>query len=300
MLLYFWNELRRRKGEKSIRKISDLDFIIEHYKKSTGRVPNIKHPERYTEKLQWLKLFYRDPKIEICSDKYTVRKYVEDQGYGNILNRLIGVYNNVDEVNFDELPKKFVIKASHGSGWNIVCKDKSKLNWKAYKRILNSWMKQNLYMYGREWNYNNLVPKIIIEDYIDSGDGQLTDYKFFCFDGKAKFIQVDRDRFINHKQTFYNTEWEKLEFTVANESVEQECPKNFDKMLQIAEELSKPFPHVRIDFYNVDGKIYFGEFTFFDGSGFYNYNPDNWDFYWGDKIVLPNPNYNLELLESLK
>lgn len=299
LVLYVWNERRRIKGNKDLEKISDENFIFDEYKRRTGNDLNLSNPKRYTEKLQWLKLFYRDENIERTTDKYTVREYLEKKGYGHILNDLIGVYDNPDEIDLDTLPDKFVLKVSHGSGWNIVCKDKSKLNWKMYKLIIKSWLKQNLYIYGREWNYNNLTPKIVIEKYIDSGDGQLTDYKFFCFNGEPQFVQVDRNRFENHKQTYYDMDWQQINLKTNHEIVDEECPPKFEEMKQIARELTKEFPHVRLDFYNVGEKIYFGEFTYFDGSGFYKFDPDERDFEWGAKLQLPQPNHNLELYQKI-
>ena len=298
LVLYVWNEYRRIHGNREANKISDEEFIISEYKRRTGHELNLKNPERFTEKLQWLKLFYRDDIIEKCSDKYTVRLYVEEQGHAKLLNDLLGVYDDVNEIDFDKLPNQFVLKVSHGSGWNIVCKDKTKLNWFMYKKIIRSWMRQNLYVYGREWNYKELTPKIIIEKYIDSGDGQLTDYKFFCFNGKPEFVQVDRDRFQGHKQSYFDMQWKTLPFTTGYESIQETCPGEFEKMKQLAQELAKPFPHVRVDFYNIKKKIYFGELTYFDGCGFYNYDPDEWDFYWGKQLELPQANYNLKLLKK--
>lgn len=299
LVLYIWNERRRIKGNRQIKKITDEEFVLNEYESRTGNRLNLSNPLRFTEKLQWLKLFYRDSIIEECTDKYTVRDYITHQGYAYILNDLIAAYDDVDDINLNDLPDKFVLKISHGSGWNIICKDKSKLNWTMYKHIIKSWMKQNLYIYGREWNYKNLTPKIIVEKYIDSGDGQLTDYKFFCFNGVPYYVQVDRDRFSGHKQTYYDMDWNKLEIVTGNIPVDEEKPQMFDEMKKIATELSKPFPHVRIDFYNVGDKIYFGEFTYFDGSGFYKFEPDERDFEWGEKLELPEPNHNLELYQKI-
>lgn len=299
IVLLLWNEKRRLIEQRKFAKISDDEFIDKKYKSTTGNNLNLINPERYTEKLQWLKLFYRDENIEQTTDKYTVRKYLEEKGYEYILNDLIGAYNHPDEIDFSTLPDKFVLKLSHGSGWNIVCKDKSKLNWGMYKLIIKSWMKQNLAIYGREWNYNNLTPKIVVEKYIDNGDDQLTDYKFFCFNGEPYVVQVDHDRFKDHKQTYYDMDWKQLDIKTSHDILDEKCPPKFEEMKKIATDLSKPFPHVRIDFYNIDEKIYFGEFTFFDGSGFYTFEPDEMDFIWGDKLRLPKPNYNLDLYNKI-
>lgn len=298
--LYFWNEYRRIEGKSSKKIYSDFEFINKVYLRVTGRNINWNNPQRFTEKLQWLKLFYRNPLIEKCTDKYTARQYIVSCNHPELLNELIGVYDSVNEIDFDTLPQQFVLKVSHGSGWNIICKDKLKLNWSMYKHIINSWLKQNLYIYGREWNYEALSPKIIIEKYIDSGDGQLTDYKFFCFNGEVGFIQVDRDRFDSHKQSYFDIDWNLLPFTTGHASIQETKPICFEKMVQLAKELSKPFPHVRIDFYNIGNKIYFGEFTYFDGSGFYNFDPDKWDLYWGEKLKLPAANFNEALYKEFE
>ena len=298
LVLLVWNERRRIIGNKQIKKTSDEEFILKEYRSRTGHELNLANPTRFTEKLQWLKLFYRDDNIKVTTDKYTVREYLKNKGYEHILNDLIGAYDTPDDIDFNSLPDKFVLKLSHGSGWNIICKDKSRLNLPIYKLIIKSWMKQNLYIYGREWNYKDLEPKIIIEKYLDNNDGQLTDYKFFCFNGKPHFVQIDHDRFSHHKQTYYDMNWRILNVQTGHETLTEDCPQNFEEMKSIATELSKPFPHVRIDFYNVNNKIYFGEFTYFDGSGFYTFEPDNTDFAWGKLLELPKPNYNLDLLKT--
>lgn len=299
LVVYIWNEYRRIHGNREAKKITDKEFIISEYRRRTGNDLSLKNPIRFTEKLQWLKLFYRDDVMEKCSDKYTARFYVEEQGHKELLNDLIGVYDDVNEIDFDKLPNQFVLKVSHGSGWNIVCKDKTKLNWFMYKKIIKSWMKQNLYVYGREWNYKNLTPKIIIEKYIDSGDGQLTDYKIFCFNGNPEFVQVDRDRFQGHKRAFYSMEWEKLDFSTGYDTVDEQCPCELGKMKKLAAEFAERFSFVRVDFYNVGKEIYFGEFTYFPDCGFYKYDPDKWDYYWGRLLELPQENYNKELLAKI-
>lgn len=299
-VLYVWNEHRRIKGNRQIKKISDEKFIFDEYKKSTGHELNLSNPQRYTEKLQWLKLFYRDKDIELTTDKYTVREYLVQKGYGYILNDLIGAYDSVDKIDFSDLPDKFVIKLSHGSGWNIICKDKSKLNWGMYKRIIKSWMKQNLYIYGREWNYNNLTPKIVVEKYIQNSDGQLTDYKFMCFNGEPTYVMVIRDRYGKTKKAYYDMDWNRFNHNLHLNIDEEKCPQNFEEMKKIAKDLSSRFPFVRLDFYDADGRIYFGEFTYFGGSGFFKCDPDENDFIWGEKLQLPEPNHNLDLYKKIK
>lgn len=299
LLLFALNEYHRIKYNFIAKKYSDEKFIYKKFKKTTGRDLNLSNPVRYTDKLQWLKLFYRDEEIEITTDKYTVREYLEKKGYGYILNDLIGAYDNPDDIDFDSLPDKFVLKLSHGSGWNIVCKDKSKINWPMYKHIIKSWLKQNLYVYGREWNYKNLEPKIIIEKYLDNGDGQLIDYKFHCFNGEPLYVLVARDRFSDCKFSTYDMNWDRFTNIKNAHLPPEKRPPCFEEMRNIATELCKKFPCVRIDFYNIENKIYFGEFTYFESSGFFNFIDEKQDFLRGEKLQLPKPNHNLDLFEKI-
>ena len=300
---YCFNEYRRIKFKKEFKKYSDYQFIFNTYKKRIGCEVNLQNPTRFTEKLQWLKLFWRDDKATICSDKYTVRGYVEQKGYGYLLNDLIAVYENVNDINVDELPNSFVLKGSHGSGWNLIVKDKSQVNWFMWKKIMRSWLKQNLYYYGREWNYDNQTPRIIVEKYLEDDSGELRDYKFFCFNGKPELYEIDENRFTNHKRIYLDCEGKPLGMVDKGSSHSDDICVNFGavqkEMLKIAEDLSKDFPHVRVDFYECNGKIYFGELTFFDSSGFGEFSPEKWNVIMGDKIQLPEPNYNLELYKKL-
>ena len=295
-------EYWRYRGQRELKKYDDYEFVKMCYQK-LGRELNLADPKRYTEKLQWLKLFWRDDLAPICSDKYEVRKYLEDKGYAYLLNDLIAVYETVDDFDITALPEHFVLKASHGSGWNLIVKDKSKVNWFWWKKIMRSWMKQNLYWFGREWNYQDQKPRLIVEKYLEDSSGELRDYKIFCMNGNPCFIQIDENRATNHKRVYLDCEGKPLpmqdshghgaQISATFGSIQRE-------MLRIAEDLSKPFPNVRVDFYECSGKIYFGELTFFDGSGFYSFEPDTWDFTWGEKLTLPEPNHNLELLSAVR
>lgn len=291
-ILLIWNLNRIIRQNRLIKKYSDLELITKLYKAGTGRDVDLVNANRYTEKLQWLKLYYRDKKMEMCADKYLVREYIRKKGYEYILNDVIGVWDNVDHINISELPQKFVLKATHGSGMNLIVKDKSNINWFIWKKIMKLWLKQNIFIEGREWVYENLKPKIICEKYMEDLSGELKDYKLICSRGNILFIQVDSNRFTNHQQTYYDTKWNKLPFTTGESSTEEEEPKNLSKMIEIASELSKDFSTVRVDLYNLNGKIYFGELTFFGASGFYSFEPDEYDKYWGGKVTLPKANYN--------
>ncbi|MBQ6381838.1 MAG: hypothetical protein IJJ41_09625 [Clostridia bacterium] len=301
-LNYIRLECWRLHAKAQLKRYDDYTFICKMYKKYCGKELNLANPTRYTEKLQWLKLFYRNELMPIVSDKYEVRKYLEDNGYGWMLNELIAVYDNVDDIDVATLPERFVLKAAHGSGWNLIVKDKTQVNWHIWKKIMKSWMKQNLYWFGREWNYESQKPRIVIEKYLEDDSGELRDYKIICMNGKPAFMQIDQNRSTNHKRVYVDTDGKPLNF---GDSLEENNLAGFEfgelqkRMIEIAKELSKPFPMVRVDFYACNGSIVFGELTFFGGSGFFKFNPDSMDKELGAGIILPQPNYNLELYEKI-
>lgn len=290
-LNYVWNEYRRYKEKRRFEKISDEQAILNLYTERFGRTPDLNNPESFTEKMQWLKLYYRDPLMAQCADKYAVREYIETCGYKEILNPLIAVFDSVDEIDYSKFPDKFVLKGTHGSGWIVLCKDKAKLPVKKYNRIMKSWMKQNIYYSGREWVYDKIPHRIICEKYIEASepDGDLRDYKIFCFSGEPKCIQVDGQRFSNHQRAYYDLAWNKLPFQYGNYGKDYEagCPDSLNKMLEIARKLSEPFPFARVDLYNVDNKIIFGEITFFPDAGFAKFDPPEMDLILGKILKLP-------------
>lgn len=296
-------ECWRFRAQRELKKYDDYDFICWMYKKHCGLDINLADPKRYTEKLQWLKLFYRNELMPIVSDKYEVREYLGNNGYGYLLNELISVYDNVDDFDVSELPNSFVLKASHGSGWNLIVKDKSKVNWFMWKKIMRSWLKQNLYWFGREWNYQSQKPRIVVEKYLEDDSGELRDYKIICINGKPDFMQIDQNRFSNHKRLYVDVEGNPLSFGDSQDNTDLGGFVFGDihkEMIRLAGELCQPFPMVRVDFYECNGRIIFGELTFFGGSGFFKFNPDSMDEELGKKIKLPVPNNNLELLERIK
>lgn len=300
MGLYFWNEYRRIQGKRTLKKYSDREFIDKLYLQITGREMNWNDPQRFTEKSQWLKLFYRNELMPTCSDKYAVRSYLIDKGYEELLNEVYGVYENPDDIKIEELPEKFVLKGTAGSGWNLVCQDKNKINWYWWNKIMKSWLKQNLYIYGREWNYEHLKGKILIEKYLEDDSGELRDYKVFCFNGVPRFMQVDESRFSNHKRVYVKESGEVIRVQDGVNNLDSfEITEIHHRLFDIAKDLSKDFPFVRVDFYICNMKIYFGELTFFDGSGFYNLDPDKVDYEWGSYLILPKANANLDLLNVI-
>jgi len=284
--------------ELRLRILGLLDFVPDklmiyiQYYIATGRFLNLKNPSRYGEKLQWYKLYYRDPLLTQCADKYLVREYVSSKGLNDILIPLYGVYDNANEIDFDSLPSSFVLKTTNGSHTNILCKNKSNLNIENTKLQLNKWLLERTAKAGREWAYYNIKPKIVCEEFLDvSSENDLIDYKFFCFNGEPYCLFVIMDRTLKDgiKLGVFDLEFNQLKYqrsdTFTTKNIKK--PKNYDKMLYIVRVLSKDFPHVRVDLYNLDGKIYFGELTFYDASGYTIYDPDEFDYILGEKFILP-------------
>ncbi len=263
----------------------------------TGRCINFKHPERFTEKLQLYKLEYRNPLMLRCTDKSEARKIVEEYGFKDILIPLLGVYDDYTQIDFNELPNQFVMKTTDGYGGNQVwiCKNKNEITSNTLNQKLKDWFDAPKSRHpGREWAYENKYPrKILIEQLLSDGkDPGLTDYKFFCFNGKVKMLYTMYDRDLGNKVKvgIYTPDYKKID-VIRNDELPSEDelvpPLNYDKMIRIAEHLSKDFPHVRVDLYNVNGKIYFGEFTFYDGSGYMSFTPDSYDFELGSYFDYP-------------
>lgn len=264
-----------------------LQYFIKH-----GRKLNIAEPQRYTEKIQWYKLYYKDKLMVRCADKYLVRKYIEEKGLAHILNDLYKVYDNETQISLDELPDKFIIKANNGSGTNFICKDKTQVDEQKLKKVFAEFSKQATSSAGREWPYDYIAPKIIVERLLEDKkqpQGAICDYKFLCFSGRPEFVVFDTDRFTSHKRNIYDLEWNDLHIASDCMCSEREIPKpdNLSEMLKIAERLSEDFPAVRVDLYSIEGKIYFGELTFFPWSGYVQFTPDKFDFILGEKFILP-------------
>lgn len=267
--------------------IPDSIMLRLQYWLQTGRRLNLKNPKRFTEKLQLYKMKYRNPDMLRCTDKYEVRKYIEEKGFGEYLIPLIGVYDSVEEIDYSKLPNKFVAKTTDGGGGNqvLICKDKHTLSEEVFKERLKGWMSARKVkkQVGREWAYENrYLRKIIIEELIGNGNEDLIDYKFFCFDGKLSYIYGLSDRNMGKSVQLgvYDPNFNKLDVSRNDERpqyIPLPKPLNFDMMIKIAEGLSKDFPHVRVDLYNIDGRIYFGELTFYDGSGYMTFTPDSFD-----------------------
>lgn len=298
----FAEKRKTRIYRKKAKSISDYDYIVKRFKEATSFDLDLVNPQRYTEKLQWLKLFWRDERARVCANKYTVKKYLADLGYEYLLNDTVAYYTDVDDIDVSNLPEQFVLKGTHGSGWNLIVKNKESVNWRIWKKIMKSWLEQDLSWYGREWVYAEQPHGIIIEKYLEDDSGELRDFKIVCANGTPLFMQIDENRMTNHKRIYVDSNG--AEILMDDSQNGDNHPKitfgeNQKEMFRLASELSKPFPFVRVDFYECNGKIYFGELTFFGASGFFTFEPDKWDFIWGERIQLPEPNYNLDLYERI-
>ncbi len=290
----FKSRKTRSKVLKALRFVPDKPMLELQYKLKLGRKLDLKSPRRFTEKLQWYKIYYRNPVMKDCVNKYTVRKYVNEKGLENILVPLYAHYKWAEDVEWDKLPNSFVIKTQHGGGGLnvVVVPDKSKVNGDdVVKKLHYSVEKLGEKSGGREWAYGGLETGIVVEELLvnrKNPKAGINDYKIFCYNGHAKYIIVDVDRYIGHKRNFYDREWNNLHVTSDCPAADREIerPENLDEMLAVAEKLSEDFPYVRVDLYNVDGKVYFGELTFYPWSGYVQYTPDEADFWFGNDFEL--------------
>lgn len=281
---------------KMLRKIRFLPpkiyahFLYEHY---TGKRLNLENPKEFNEKIQWYKVFYHPKILTQLVDKYAVRFYVEEKIGAQYLNKMHGVYNCAEDVPFADLPEQFVIKATHASSYNLIATSKSALNLKKTKKLLNKWLsKSQYYRTGQEWAYKNVPPRLLIEKFLkEEGQESLIDYKFYCFSGEAKFLEVHLDRANQHKRGFYDLDFKPLPFRYVplkkSISTNIEKPCNFEEMKKLAEVLADKFPFVRVDFYSVKGKTIFGEMTFYPSDGRKDLIPDEYNTIIGDYIKLP-------------
>ena len=277
--------------QKNIIKVDDEKFLKYLYKSTFHKELNLENPSTFNEKLQWLKLYDRNPEYIKMVDKYEAKKYVADIIGEEYIIPTLGVWDKFDEIDFSKLPNQFVIKCTHDSGGVVICEDKNKLNLRKTKRKIEKCLKQNFYYRAREWPYKNVKPRIIVEKYmVDESKKELKDYKVFCFNGEPKFIEVDFDRFIDHKRNIYTTNWELMQLQIKypmDSNVKIKKPEKLEEMIKFARILAKNIPHVRVDFYSINKNIYFGELTFYHESGFGEITPEEWNKKLGDMIILP-------------
>lgn len=278
--------------------LSDEEFLKKKYKVLMGKELNLNPPVTFNEKLQWLKIHDHNPLYTTMVDKYAAKDYVANIiGKEHIIPTL-GVWDRFDEIDFEQLPNEFVLKCTHDSGGLVICPDKNKLDRNAAKRKIEKCLKRNYYWSGREWPYKDVKPRIIAEKYMTDGTNkEIMDYKMMCFNGKHKASFVCSNRFSKEglKVTFYDTNWKRMPFErhYPASKVEIEKPRTYDEMVELAEKLSMKIPFVRVDFYEILGKIYFGELTFSPGSGFEEFSPNEWDNNIGEWIKIPGGGIDL-------
>jgi hypothetical protein len=273
-------------------RISPLWLVRILYKRKTGKWYDPKNPQTLDEKLIWLMLYWRHPLKTRCADKYAVRSYVEENGLGHLLTKLYGIYPSSREIDFESLPGSFVLKMTHGCGFNIICQDKSGLDVAEARRKLDAWMKIDIAKCGAELHYTSIEPRIICEELLEERSGKpLNDYKVYCFGGRAHCIMACTDRTDQGaKYDFYDRDWTtKLAYSktslLANRDIPR--PEALEQITAAAEKLSKPFPFVRVDFYSVNGRAVFGEMTFTPHGSIDTYMTDLAQQTMGDLLKLP-------------
>lgn len=265
-------------------------FLYEYY---TGKKLNLENPVEFNEKIQWYKVFYHPKILNQLADKYAVRAYVEEKIGKQYLNEAYGVFKKPEDIPYSTLPNKFVIKATHASSYNLIVHDKESLNIDKANKKLKKWLgKSQYYRMGQEWAYKDIEPRLLVEKFLkEDNKDSLTDYKFYCFDGKAKFIDLHIDREENHQQSCFDLNFERLPFGKGKISKKitskVEKPSNFEEMIQLSETLADKLPFVRVDFYSINGKSVFGEMTFYPGDGRKDFYPDEYNKVIGDYFKLP-------------
>lgn len=292
-ILFSKNYIRIKTLKVFSRLISDRKYLELLFPLETGYKLDLDNPQTFNEKLQWLKLYNRKPEYSQMVDKVEAKKYVANIiGEEHIIPTL-AVYDRLEDIDFEALPNQFVLKCTHDSGGIVVCRDKSNLNREEALRKLSQGLKKNYFYQNREWPYKNVKPRIIAERYMEDESGELKDYKYFCFNGEPKAMFIASDRFNKTEETkfdFFDMDFNHLPFTNGHPNATKpvEMPKGFEEMKKLAAKLSIGIPHVRVDFYDVDGKVYFGEMTFFHWSGLVPFEPFEWDLKFGKWIILPS------------
>ena len=275
-----------------LRWLPDKTYIKLLFRAKCGKKLNLKKPETYNEKLQWLKLYDRRAEYTQMVDKYEAKLYVEERVGKEYIIPTLGIWDRFEDIDFDSLPEQFVLKCTHDSGGLVICRDKDKLDKEMAKKKINSSLARNYYQFGREWAYKNVKPRIIAEAYMeDEETKELRDYKFFCFNGEVKALFIATERASTTEETkfdFFDENFNHLPFTNGHPNA-LEAPKkpiNFEKMKELAARLSTGIPHLRVDLYEVNGKIYFGELTFSHWGGMMPFEPEEWDYKFGSWIQL--------------
>lgn len=281
--------MKRSKIFRTIASAAPLKLVLSlYYHEHFGRWINWKKPQGFNAKEQWLKLNYRNPLMSVCADKFRVREYVTERIGTTVLNELYGVYESPDEIAFETLPESFVLRVNHGCGYNIIVPNKKSLDITETKRRLARWLSINYHKLSREWHYKNIPRRIVAEKYLEETGG-LKDYKIYCFNGIPKYILVIFGRDSGDiAESIYDTEWRMQDFTRHHKLYPHTIPKpsSLKKMLEAATVLASGFPFVRVDMYNPESKVIFGEMTFHPGNGVNQFKPPEADLLWGNLLDL--------------
>ena len=288
-----WLRLQWIKTKRNARKYSDMEYAQKLWNSNTGKDCDFSNPRTYNEKMWYLKLSNRDPLLTLCSDKHGAREYITDCGYADILKEEYAFFNSVDEIDFEKLPSPSYLKCNHASGMNLVYDKNKKLNEKHIRWKFKFLLRQNPYYLSREWNYKNIVPGIVCEEVLSMPDGvsDIPEVQFFCFNGVPRFIMYNlglADANGAHKTAtrwVFDPQWNHIDVKTSMPTDRDnipDMPKNYQRMLEIATKLSAPFAHVRVDLFNIDGRIIFNELTFYSGGGFVKLEPFEWQEKVGD------------------
>jgi hypothetical protein len=271
------------------RCIPDRIFLSLYYRRRMRRRLNLQNPQSFTEKIQWLKLNWRDDILTECVDKYEVRNFVEERIGPEILKDLYGVYEKPEDIDINKLPDAFVLKVNHGSRQNIFCKKKSEIDWKHTLRLLKKYFKEDLYPIYREWAYKNIAPRIICEEHLTRNDETLYEYGFYCYDGVPRQVEINEDKAELHRVNMFDVDLNILENKYSSPALQAPVTRTpqYEKVLEYATILSQGFPFVRVDLLYVNNRIYFGEMTFYPLAGLCKLDPDSFDYFLGSYLKLP-------------
>ena len=279
------------KIDNLLKIVPDKLYIQIKYFYRFHRFPNLKNPQTFNEKLQWLKLYDRKPIYTTMADKYEAKKYVASIIGEEYIIPTLGIWDKFEDIDFDSLPNQFVLKCTHDSGGLVICKDKNTFDKEKAQKIIVDSMNTNYFYHSREWPYKDIKPRIIAEKYMEDESGDLTDYKFFSFDGvtKALYVATDRQSQEETKFDFFDDKFNHLDLINSHPNSIKTIskPKQFNNMIDLANKLSKGYPHIRVDFYEINNKVYFGELTFYHMSGFQPFKPEKWDYIFGEWLRLP-------------
>lgn len=272
------------------RRLPDELYLYKRFHHELGYRLNLKKPRTFNEKIQWLKLHDRNPKYTQMVDKYEAKKYVADIIGEEYIIPILGVWDRFEDIDFNKFPDRFVLKTTHDSGTVVICKDKKVFDVETTRRFINKSLKSNYYYNLREWPYKDVKPRIIAEKYMEDESNGLSDYKFYCFNGEPKLLLIATDRHSKEgvKMDFFDMNFNQIKLERGHPSSMKkiEPPKNFERMKEFSMRLSKNIPFLRCDFYETDGKLFFGELTFYPASGFGKFSPDSFDIKLGDLINL--------------